>query len=72
MELGERDEKGGNTEIEEMKERLEKAKLPKEAKARVLHEIHRLERMPPMSAEATVVRNYKMCIRDSKHPLPHP
>lgn len=58
MELGERDEKGGNTEIEEMKERLEKAKLPKEAKARVLHEIHRLERMPPMSAEATVVRNY--------------
>ena len=57
VELGERDEKGG-TEIEELKDKLEKAKLPKEAKAKVLHEIHRLERMAPMAAEATVVRNY--------------
>lgn len=57
VELGERDEKG-KTEIEELKDRLQEAKLPKEAKAKVLHEIHRLERMPPMSAEATVVRNY--------------
>lgn len=57
LELGERDEKGG-TETEELKEKLEKAKLPKEAKAKVLHEIHRLERMAPMAAEATVVRNY--------------
>lgn len=57
VELGERDEKGG-TEIEELKEKLEKGKLPKEAKAKVLHEIHRLERMAPMAAEATVVRNY--------------
>lgn len=46
VELGERDEKG-KTETEEMKERLQEAKLPKEAKAKVLHEIHRLERMPP-------------------------
>lgn len=57
VELGERDEKGG-TEVEELKEKLEQAKLPKEAKAKVLHEIHRLERMAPMAAEATVVRNY--------------
>ena len=57
VELGERDEKG-KTETEELKERLQAAKLPKEAKAKVLHEIHRLERMPAMSAEATVVRNY--------------
>jgi len=57
VELGERDEKG-STEIEELKEKLQKAKLPKEAKAKTLHEIHRLERMAPMSAEATVVRNY--------------
>lgn len=57
VELGERDEKGG-TEVEELKEKLEKGKLPKEAKAKVLHEIHRLERMAPMAAEATVVRNY--------------
>ncbi len=57
VELGERDEKG-NTEAEELREKLEKAKLPKEAKAKVLHEIHRLERMAPMAAEATVVRNY--------------
>lgn len=55
-ELGERDEKG--TETEEFRNRLKKAGLPKEAKAKVLHEIHRLERMPSMSAEATVVRNY--------------
>ena len=57
MELGERDEKG-NTEVEELKDKLNRAKLPKEAKAKVLHEIHRLERMAPMAAEATVVRNY--------------
>mgnify|MGYP000843919056 FL=1 len=57
VELGERDEKGG-TEAEELKDKLEKGKLPKEAKAKVLHEIHRLERMAPMAAEATVVRNY--------------
>ncbi|HHT90409.1 MAG TPA: endopeptidase La [Firmicutes bacterium] len=57
MELGERDERG-STEIDELKDKLEKAKLPKEAKAKVLHEIHRLERMAPMAAEATVVRNY--------------
>ncbi|HBN95269.1 MAG TPA: endopeptidase La [Firmicutes bacterium] len=57
VELGERDEKGG-TEIEELKDKLERGKLPKEAKAKVLHEIHRLERMAPMAAEATVVRNY--------------
>ena len=55
-ELGERDEKG--SEADELREKLEKAKLPKEAKAKVLHEIHRLEQMSPMSAEATVVRNY--------------
>ena len=57
VELGERDEQGG-TETEEFREKLEKAKLPKEAKAKVLHEIHRLEKMAPMAAEATVVRNY--------------
>ena len=57
VELGERDEKG-STEVEELKAKLDKAKLPKEAKAKVLHEIHRLERMAPMAAEATVVRNY--------------
>ena len=57
MELGERDERG-STEIDELKDKLEKGKLPKEAKAKVLHEIHRLERMAPMAAEATVVRNY--------------
>lgn len=57
VELGERDEQG-STETEELRQKLEKAKLPKEAKAKVLHEIHRLERMAPMAAEATVVRNY--------------
>ena len=39
VELGERDEKG-KSETEELKEKLQKGKLPKEAKAKVLHEIH--------------------------------
>lgn len=55
-ELGERDERG--SEADEFREKLEKAKLPKEAKAKVLHEIKRLEQMSPISAEANVVRTY--------------
>ncbi len=55
-ELGDRDDR--ISEVEEYKKKLKAAKLPKEAKAKVVHELHRFERMPPMAAEAVVVRNY--------------
>ncbi|NLI91967.1 MAG: endopeptidase La [Peptococcaceae bacterium] len=55
-ELGDKDEK--QAEIEEYKEKIEKAKLTKEAKERALKEIERLDKMPPASAEGTVVRTY--------------
>ena len=55
-ELGEKDDR--SAEVEEFRKRLQKAKLPKEAKEKVNHELDRLEKMPPMAAEAVVVRNY--------------
>ncbi len=55
-ELGEKDEL--KTEIKELEEQAEKKKLSKEAKERVSKEIKKLKMMSPMSAEATVVRNY--------------
>ncbi len=53
-ELG-RDEK---SEIEELKERVEAAKMSKDAHEKAMGEIKRLEQMPPMSAETTVSRTY--------------
>ncbi len=55
-ELGERDE--FKNEIEEIEAQLKKKVLPDEAKSRVDKEIRKLKLMSPMSAEATVVRNY--------------
>lgn len=55
-ELGDKDDRFN--EVEEYKRKLAAAKLPKEAKAKVVHELHRFEKMPPMAAEAVVVRNY--------------
>lgn len=55
-ELG-RGEKGGD-EFSKLRERIEKAGMTKEAKEKAEHELERLEAMPPMSAEATVSRNY--------------
>ncbi len=55
-ELGERDDR--ITEVEDYKKKLKTAKLPKEAKTKVIHELHRFERMPPMATEAVVVRSY--------------
>ena len=57
-ELGDLDEAGPANEIEELVEKLEKGKLPKEAKEKAEEEIKKLKMMSPMSAEATVVRNY--------------
>ena len=45
-------------EIAELKEKLANAKMPKDAEEKANKEIERLESMPPMSAEATVCRNY--------------
>ncbi len=55
-ELGETED--GKNEIDEIEEKLIKAKLPKEAKDKAFNEIKKLRNMGPMSAEATVVRNY--------------
>ena len=55
-ELGERDE--FKNEIQELEAALARKKLPKEAQARARKEIRKLKMMSPMSAEATVVRNY--------------
>lgn len=45
-------------EIEELSRRLENAGMPKEAKDKAKAELHKLKAMSPMSAEATVSRNY--------------
>jgi len=55
--MGQKKDKKAN-EIEELRNRVEKAKMPKAAEEKALEEIERLEVMPPMSAEATVSRNY--------------
>ncbi len=55
-ELGDGDD--GKDEIAELEDKIEKTKLSKEAKEKALVEIKKLRNMSPMSAEATVVRNY--------------
>jgi len=55
-ELGRKDEKGN--EIDELKKKIEEAKMPKDVEEKAIQELKRLEAMPPMSAEATVSRNY--------------
>ena len=55
-ELGETDE--GRDEATELEERIKKTKLSKEAREKALAELKKLKSMSPMSAEATVVRNY--------------
>ena len=56
-ELGELEDAPAS-ELDELTEKLEKAKLPKEAKKKAEEELKKLKMMSPMSAEATVVRNY--------------
>ena len=56
-ELGDLEEAPAN-ELDELAEKLAKAKLPKEAKTKAEEELKKLKMMSPMSAEATVVRNY--------------
>ncbi len=55
-ELGEMDDVPN--EIEELETKIEKAGMSKEAKTKANSELQKLKMMSPMSAEATVVRNY--------------
>jgi len=55
-ELGERDE--FKSEIQELEDKLKKKQMSEEAQDKVKKEIKKLKMMSPMSAEATVVRNY--------------
>jgi ATP-dependent Lon protease len=55
-ELGDHDER--TAEVEELRGKLAKLTLPEEVEEKTLKEIDRLAKMPPMTAEAVVVRNY--------------
>jgi len=55
-ELGEIEE--GRDEASELEERIKKTRFSKEAREKALGELKKLRTMSPMSAEATVVRNY--------------
>jgi ATP-dependent Lon protease len=56
-ELGNESEEGGD-ELQELAEKIRKTKLSKEARNRANAELKKLRAMAPMSAEATVARNY--------------
>ncbi|MDR7416571.1 MAG: endopeptidase La [Armatimonadota bacterium] len=56
QELGERDER--QAEVEEYRKKIEAANLPDYVREKALEELSRLEKMPPMVAEAVVVRTY--------------
>src|SRR6187551_2155841 len=55
-ELGRKDEKGN--EVDDLKKKIDQARMPREVQRKAIDELKRLEAMPPMSAEATVSRNY--------------
>ena len=55
-ELGRKDEKGN--EVDDLKKKIEQSRMPKDVEEKAIQELKRLESMPPMSAEATVSRNY--------------
>ena len=55
-ELGRKEDKG--SELDELKKKIEDSRMPKEVEEKAIQELKRLEGMPPMSAEATVSRNY--------------
>jgi ATP-dependent Lon protease len=56
QELGETDER--QAEVSEYRKKIEGANLPEHVKTKAMEELSRLEKMPPMVAEAVVVRTY--------------
>ena len=57
-ELGNEGEEGNGDEIAELTQKIATLKLSKEARTKATAELKKLKTMAPMSAEATVVRNY--------------
>ncbi|MGS1017588.1 endopeptidase La [Allosphingosinicella humi] len=57
-ELGNEGEEGEGDELAELSRKIVKVKLSKEARAKATQELKKLKGMAPMSAEATVSRNY--------------
>ncbi len=55
-EMGDKDD--SKNEVKELEEKLKAKRLPREASEKVRQELKKLKMMSPMSAEATVVRNY--------------
>lgn len=55
-ELGQEDER--MIEVEELQEKISAANMPKDVNEKASKELKRLEKMPPMAAESTVIRNY--------------
>ncbi|WP_448661071.1 endopeptidase La [Sphingomonas sp. CJ20] len=57
-ELGNEGEEGDGDEVAELTQKIATLKLSKEARTKATAELKKLKTMAPMSAEATVVRNY--------------
>lgn len=55
-ELGEEDDT--NSEFAKLREKIKRARMPKEAESKALEELNKLKKTPPMSPESTVIRNY--------------
>lgn len=55
-ELGEKDDR--LAEVDEYRQKMSDQELPKEVSEKIIKEIERLEKMPPMAAESAVIRTY--------------
>ena len=55
-ELGRKEDRGN--EVDDLRRKIDESKMPPDVGEKAMQELKRLEAMPPMSAEATVSRNY--------------